>query len=55
MFMVAKKLIIINQSSLTSNFHVKKIKKTKKWDVESSRAKNFPVKTNSLISNKSPR
>ena len=54
--MVAKKLIIINRKSLTSNFQVKKIKKkTKKWDVESFRAKNFPVKTNSLVSNKSPR
>ena len=55
MFMVAKKLIIINSKSLTSNFHLKKIKKTKKWDVEFSRAKHFPVKTNYLVSNKSPR
>ena len=51
--MVAKKLIIINRKILTSNFQAKKIEKTKKWDVESFRAKT--VKTNSLVSNKSPR
>lgn len=54
-FMLAQKLIIINTKILTSNFQMKKIEKTKKWDVECFRAKNFPTKANSLVSNKSPR